>query len=134
MTPVEKWCRKKPSINHLRTFGCVAWAHISNDYRKKLDAKSYACIMMGYYSKSYQLFDLVKQHIMIRRNVIFDEKTLGIKLSNSSSSLLHNYPFDIVASNGSILPCFGVLTNQSTFGLESTDSWSTPIETVTSPN
>jgi hypothetical protein len=44
-------------------FGCVSWAHISDDCKKKLDAKSHACIMMGYSkeSKSYRLFDPVKQ-------------------------------------------------------------------------
>jgi hypothetical protein len=52
VTPVEKWSSKKPSIGHLRMFGCVAWEHILDDYRKKLDAKSHACIMMGYSKES----------------------------------------------------------------------------------
>lgn len=62
VTPIEKWCCQNPLVNHLKTFGCVAWAHISNDCRKKLVVKSHACIMMAYSkeSKSYQLFDLAK--------------------------------------------------------------------------
>jgi hypothetical protein len=61
MTLVERWCGKKPSIGHLHVFGCVSWDHF-DDCRKKLDAKSHACIMMGYSeeSKSYRLFDPVK--------------------------------------------------------------------------
>lgn len=45
-----------------------------------------ACIMMGYSgeSKSYWLFDHIKQQIIIRRNAIFDEKYSGIKILNSS--------------------------------------------------
>ena len=32
VTPIEKWSRKKPSIGYLKTFGCVAWDHIANDF------------------------------------------------------------------------------------------------------
>ena len=62
VTSVEKWCGKKPSIDQLRMFGCVVWAHFSDDCRTKLDAKNHACIMMDYSeeSKAYQLFDLSK--------------------------------------------------------------------------
>jgi hypothetical protein len=51
--------------------------HIPNDKGKKLDAKSYACIRMGYYEelKAYKLFDLVKKEIVCRRDVVFDEKS-----------------------------------------------------------
>lgn len=76
--------------------------------------------MMGYFeeSKSYKLFDPIKQQIIIKRNVIFDEKILGIKLLNSSSSILHSEPFDIVADNGSTIPSFSILISQSTSSLE----------------
>jgi len=59
MTLVKRWYGKKPSVGHLCVFGCVVWAHIPNDCRKKLDEKSHAFIMMGYSeeSKSYRLFD-----------------------------------------------------------------------------
>jgi hypothetical protein len=48
VTPIEKWSGRKPSIGHLGIFGCIAWAHIPIDRRKKLDAKNLACIMMSY--------------------------------------------------------------------------------------
>jgi hypothetical protein len=85
VTLVEKWSGRKPSVEHLRTFGCIAWAHILDDRRKKLDAKSHACIMMGYSEelKAYRLFDPIKQEIIYRRDVVFDEKTSGITLLNS---------------------------------------------------
>ena len=62
VTPIEKWCGKKTSIGHLRMFGCVSWAHILDDCKKKLDEKGHACIIMGYSkeSKSYSLFDPIK--------------------------------------------------------------------------
>ena len=55
VTPIENWFGKKPFVGHLRMFGCVSWAHIPDDYRNKLDAKSHAYIMKGYSkdSKAY---------------------------------------------------------------------------------
>ena len=38
--PIEKWCGKKPFVGDLKTFGCVSWAHILDDFRKNLDANS----------------------------------------------------------------------------------------------
>ena len=78
MTPVEKWNGRKPYVGQLITFVCVSWAHISDNCKKKLDAKSHACILMGYYdvSKDYRLFDIVKQHIILSKSVIFYENIL----------------------------------------------------------
>lgn len=47
--------------------------------------------------------------------------------------LLHSYPFDIVAYNGSIVPSFVILTNPSTIILGSSASQYTPNKTITSP-
>ena len=47
-TPYEAWNGEKPHVHHLRVFGCAAYAHISNDERKKLDPKSKRCILLGY--------------------------------------------------------------------------------------
>jgi hypothetical protein len=57
--PDEQWCGINPSVVHVNIFGCVAWAHILDYCRNKLDAKSHDCIMMGYFedSKAYRLFD-----------------------------------------------------------------------------
>ena len=90
--------------------------------------------MMGYSkeSKSYRLFDPVKYQIIIRRNVISDEKYSGIKLLNSSSGLLHSDPFDIVPKPLLIVPLLGIFTTLSTSLPESLGSQSTPTEIVTS--
>jgi len=41
LTPFERWTRKNPDISHLRTFGCIAFAWIHGNLRKKLDNHSY---------------------------------------------------------------------------------------------
>ena len=48
MTPFEAWTKEKPKIEHLRVFGCDAYAHIPKDERKKLESKSRKCIFVGY--------------------------------------------------------------------------------------
>src|SRR5579871_6860655 len=47
-TPYEAWFGKKPSLNHLRTFGCIAYAHIPKEKRHKLDWKITKYIFLGY--------------------------------------------------------------------------------------
>jgi hypothetical protein len=105
-------------------FGCVSWAHISDDCRKKLDAKSHACIMTGYSeeSEAYRLIDPIKRQIIIRQNVWFDEKSSGIKLLNVSSGLLQDDPFGVVSDPGSPAPPFNPSSGQSNFVHVSTGS------------
>lgn len=38
-TPYEAWSKRKPIVGHLRIFGCIAYAHISDQKEKKLDDK-----------------------------------------------------------------------------------------------
>ena len=39
-TPHEVWTGKKPSLSHLRVFGCDAYVHVPKEKRTKLDNKS----------------------------------------------------------------------------------------------
>ena len=38
-TPYENWYGRKPNLEHLRVFGCTAYAHVPGCNGKKLDAK-----------------------------------------------------------------------------------------------
>ncbi|MCO5603945.1 hypothetical protein L7F22_058102 [Adiantum nelumboides] len=57
ITPYESWYDRIPSINYLRVFGCLAYAHIPQQLRGKLDDKAVKCIFVGYSSgsKGYRL-------------------------------------------------------------------------------
>lgn len=39
-TPEEAWSGRRPFIGHLRVFGCIAYTHVPDHLRKKLDDKS----------------------------------------------------------------------------------------------
>ena len=58
MTPYEKWYGRKPDVNHLRVFGCIAYAHIPDSQGRKLDkAQKYRFVGYCKDSKGYRLFD-----------------------------------------------------------------------------
>ena len=48
MTPYEAWCGNKPSIHHLRIFGCIFYYQVPKTKRSKLDNKAHKGIFMGY--------------------------------------------------------------------------------------
>ena len=82
-TPEELWTKKKVDISHLRIFGCIAYAHIPKNFRKKLDSKSEQMIMIGY-CESTKGYRLVKPNdpnkLIKRRDVIFLEDKMYYKI------------------------------------------------------
>ncbi|KAD4585342.1 hypothetical protein E3N88_22943 [Mikania micrantha] len=76
ITPQEAWSGFKPSVNHLRVFGSLAFVHIPDQKRSKLEDKSARCIFIGYseQSKAYKLFNPQTQKVIISRDVKIDEE------------------------------------------------------------
>ena len=74
-TPFELFTGQKLSLEHLRTFGCVAYAHLPAQKRDKLDSKALKCIFIGYSSerKAYRLYHFDSGRILDSRDVVFDE-------------------------------------------------------------
>ncbi|GAU45509.1 hypothetical protein TSUD_129550 [Trifolium subterraneum] len=74
ITPEECWTGSKPSVSHLRVFGSVAYKHVPDQLRKKLDNKSEMMILVGYHNTGgYKLFDPINRTIVISRDVLIDE-------------------------------------------------------------
>jgi len=76
ITPQEAWSGIRPSIKHLRVWGCLAHVHILDATRGKLDDKSFPCILLGVSSelKGYRLFDPKTKRIVISKDVLFEEE------------------------------------------------------------
>jgi hypothetical protein len=76
ITPQEAWSGVKPSVEHLRVWGCIAHVHIPEAKRGKLDDKSFPCIMLGVSdeSKGYRLFDPKTKRIVVSKDVVFEEE------------------------------------------------------------
>jgi transposase InsO family protein len=73
--PQEAWSGTKLNVAHLRTFGCIAYAHIPSELRKKLDDRSEKCIFTGYSetSKAYRLYNPITKKLILSRDVQFLE-------------------------------------------------------------
>ncbi|MCO5564150.1 hypothetical protein L7F22_017806 [Adiantum nelumboides] len=77
ITPYESWYDRKPSVSYLRVFGCLAYAHIPQQLRGKLDDKAVKCIFVEYSSgsKGYRLYNPTTNKIFESRDVIFAKTT-----------------------------------------------------------
>jgi hypothetical protein len=73
--PQEAWSGTKLNVSHLRTFGCITYAHIPFELRKKLDDRSDKCIFTSYSetSKSYRLYNPISKKPILDRDVNFFE-------------------------------------------------------------
>src|SRR5579871_4964314 len=76
-TLYEVWFGKKLSLNHLRIFGCIAYAHILKEKKYKLDWKTTKYIFLGYSgTNQYRLWDPEKKDIIIAKDIKFDESRI----------------------------------------------------------
>nr|XP_023878197.1 uncharacterized protein LOC111990642 [Quercus suber] len=73
MTPEEAWSGVKPNVDYFRVFGCIGHVHVSDSKRKKLDDKSFQCVLLGMSeeSKAYRLYDPASKKIVV--SVVFEE-------------------------------------------------------------
>ena len=71
----EAFTSYKLSVQHLQTFGCIAYTDIPPVYRDKLDPISCKTILVRYLliSKQYQLYDLVTRSVIVSLNLRFKE-------------------------------------------------------------
>ncbi|MBO1694889.1 hypothetical protein, partial [Bacteroides uniformis] len=74
-TPHEVWTGKKPSISHLRVFGCDAYVHVPKEKRTKLDNKSKRCIVIGYKDglKGSKIWNPETRKVVYNQDVVFRE-------------------------------------------------------------
>eukprot|EP00253_Pinus_taeda_P028517 PITA_28517 len=90
----EAWSGRKQGVTHMNFFGCVAYAHIPDQLRRKLDNKGEKCIFIGYSeeSKAYRLYNPSIKKFFVSRDVQFIEeeawdesieKTMNVKKSLS---------------------------------------------------
>ncbi|GKV42713.1 hypothetical protein SLEP1_g50091 [Rubroshorea leprosula] len=90
MTPKEAWSERKPTVDHFRIYGCVAYAHVPDQKRKKLDNKGEKCIFLGVSDppKAYKLYNPSTKKIVISRDVVFDEEQIWPGSKNGTSKCI----------------------------------------------
>ena len=74
-TPQEVWIGKKPSLTHVKLFGCDAYVHVAKENKSKLYKKVQKCIFIGYKDglNGYNLWNLETKKVVYSRDVVFRE-------------------------------------------------------------
>ncbi|WVZ15014.1 hypothetical protein V8G54_012580 [Vigna mungo] len=73
--PWEVWTGVKPTVSHLNVFGSLAFMHIPDQKRTKLQDKSEAMVFVGYHSTgAYKLYNPITERMMLSRDVVVLEK------------------------------------------------------------
>ena len=76
VTPYELWYKEKPSYAHLRTFGCRAYATVTEKDRDKFGPQAIPCVFLGYSpdSTGYILYDPTEARLIPdSADVVFNE-------------------------------------------------------------
>ncbi|UYV73167.1 K02A2.6-like, partial [Cordylochernes scorpioides] len=99
-TPFELWTNRKPSLKHLKRFGCKAFAYIPKIKRNKLDSKVIEGIFLGYddRSKGYRILHDT-DNITISRSVKFLEKENGFHHASTKTTSPQVLSTDLTSSN-----------------------------------
>eukprot|EP00873_Tetraselmis_striata_P046524 jgi/Tetstr1/466788/TSEL_011258.t1 len=73
--PYRRHTGKTPDVAGLRVFGCPAYVHVDAGNRRKLDAKAFRGVFVGYGQEShtYLVWNPATRRVVASRNVIFDE-------------------------------------------------------------
>eukprot|EP00253_Pinus_taeda_P006095 PITA_06095 len=101
--PEEAWSGRKQGVTHMKVFGCVAYAHIPDQLRRKLDNKGEKCIFIGYSeeSKAYRLYIPSTKKFFVSIDVQFIEEEAWDesieKIVNVKNCLSHDEDDDEVA-------------------------------------
>uniref|UniRef100_A0AAV1UY74 Retroviral polymerase SH3-like domain-containing protein n=1 Tax=Peronospora matthiolae TaxID=2874970 RepID=A0AAV1UY74_9STRA len=78
-TPFEIVNGFRPSVKHMRVFGCRTFVLTPKEKRSKWDPKAREGRFMGYeeVSKAYRVYEIEADQVVISRDVTFDEPTFG---------------------------------------------------------
>ncbi|MCO5608526.1 hypothetical protein L7F22_062737 [Adiantum nelumboides] len=73
MTSKEKFTRKKLNVSHFKLFGCIAYVHVPNELRMKLDPTVEKCVFIGYFveQKGYKCYNYITRRVRVSRDVVF---------------------------------------------------------------
>ncbi|UYV81349.1 hypothetical protein LAZ67_20000875 [Cordylochernes scorpioides] len=104
ITPEERFSNRKPTVAHLKIFGCIAYYYVHKHKRGKFQPTAKAGIFVGYSStrKAWRLIDPENENVIETRDVKFLENKLGKEILNKNVSddtqkyFLYNFPEETI--------------------------------------
>ena len=126
-TPYEVFWGEKPDISNLRVFGSQCYVHNDSPTRRKLDARAFPAIFIGYSvpSKAWRYYIPSQRKSGTSRNIIFDERV-------RSSITHHNIEGELAASKTSTYNDILVPDPASKFNDDDDDLPNVPTSTTLS--
>ncbi|GFX85115.1 retrovirus-related Pol polyprotein from transposon TNT 1-94 [Trichonephila clavipes] len=113
-TPFEKYSGRKPSILHLIPFGCLAYAGVPKQIRKKFNMRAKMGIMMGYAqrTKGYRIW-LIDENKLVETinddeddfDRVKDSLTSRLVSKTSTETPSTSEKPDVSSDNHSLIPC-----------------------------
>uniref|UniRef100_A0AAV1UE66 Reverse transcriptase Ty1/copia-type domain-containing protein n=1 Tax=Peronospora matthiolae TaxID=2874970 RepID=A0AAV1UE66_9STRA len=85
-TPFEIVHNSKPSVKHMRVFGCQVYILTPKEKWLKWDPKARTGIFLGYEEayKAYHVYDIEAGQAVISRDVNFDESVFGLSMPTTA--------------------------------------------------
>ncbi|GFV23395.1 retrovirus-related Pol polyprotein from transposon TNT 1-94 [Trichonephila clavipes] len=92
-TPFELYGGKRPSVSHLKRFGCLVFVGVPKQLRRKLDMRTKLGIMLGYAlsTKGYRIWLIEENKVIETINVRFDEGKRGVDSGKTFTGPARNY-------------------------------------------
>ncbi|GFT50334.1 retrovirus-related Pol polyprotein from transposon RE1 [Trichonephila clavipes] len=105
-TPFEKYSGRKPSVLHLKPFGCLAYAGVPKQIRKKFDMRAKMGIMMGYAqrTKGYRIW-LIDENKLVETINSKNSLTSRLVSKTSTETPSTSEKPDVSSDNHSLIPC-----------------------------
>jgi hypothetical protein len=87
VTPYELWHGRKPNVQHLHMFGCVAHVKKTGPRVNKLADRSSMMIFIGYEegSKCYRVYDPIANKLQVSHDIVFEESRAWAWEENSAA-------------------------------------------------
>ncbi|KMQ82338.1 copia-like retrotransposable element protein [Lasius niger] len=81
VSPFELFCGRKPSVNHFKVFGCLAYVNTPKQLRNKLEMRAKMGILVGYamQTRGYRIWVRDENKIVETKNVRFNEDIRGVE-------------------------------------------------------
>ncbi|GFV91499.1 retrovirus-related Pol polyprotein from transposon TNT 1-94 [Trichonephila clavipes] len=107
-TPFESYGGKRPSISHIKRFGCLVFVGVSKQLRRKLDMRAKLGMLGHALSiKGYRIWLIEENKVVETFNLRFDEGKRGVDSEKTFTGPVRNYLLKDFPEDGDIFSTVG---------------------------